>query len=94
MFGALKFLPLYQQAVQGASATGSGLLLIPMMLGMPVTSLFAGQVITKTGHYKAQPMIGGVIMTAGMVLLAGLEVRHRRLSPGVSWWCSGWAWAS
>ncbi len=42
MFGALTFLPLYQQTVQHASATGSGLLLIPLMLGSTVTSLIAG----------------------------------------------------
>ena len=43
MFGAMTFLPLYQQTVQNASATVSGLLLIPMMLGSTVTSLIAGR---------------------------------------------------
>ena len=42
MFGAISFLPLYQQTVQGASATNSGLLLLPMMAGLLVTSLIAG----------------------------------------------------
>jgi hypothetical protein len=48
MFGALTFLPLYQQTVQHASATGSGLMLIPLMLGSAVTSLIAGQVTSRT----------------------------------------------
>ncbi len=74
MFGAISFLPLYQQTVQGASATNSGLLLLPMMLGMMVISVFVGQVITKTGRYKIFPIIGGVGMTAGMILLSLIDV--------------------
>ncbi len=42
MFGAVTFLPQYQQIVQGASATSSGLLLLPLMAGMLVTSLVGG----------------------------------------------------
>jgi EmrB/QacA subfamily drug resistance transporter len=74
MFGAVTFLPLYQQTVQGASATNSGLLLLPMMAGMLVTSIVAGQLITRTGRYKAFPVIGGVVLVAGMFLLAQLDV--------------------
>ena len=74
MFGAINFLPLYQQTVQGASATNSGLLLLPMMLGMMVVSVFAGQVITRTGRYKIFPIIGGIGMTLGMVMLAQLDM--------------------
>ncbi len=74
MFGAISFLPLYQQTVQGASATNSGLLLLPMMLGMMVISVFVGQVITKTGRYKIFPIIGGLGMTAGMILLSLIDV--------------------
>jgi EmrB/QacA subfamily drug resistance transporter len=70
MFGAMTFLPLYQQTVQHASPTTSGLLLIPLMLGATTTSLIAGQVTVRTGKYKALPIIGGAIMTAGMLLLA------------------------
>jgi EmrB/QacA subfamily drug resistance transporter len=74
MFGAINFLPLFQQVVQGASATNSGLLLLPMMAGMLVTSLVAGQLITRTGRYKIFPIVGGVFMVAGMVLLSTLSV--------------------
>jgi EmrB/QacA subfamily drug resistance transporter len=72
MFGAINFLPLYQQVVQGASATNSGLLLLPMMAGMLVTSLVAGQLITRTGRYRIFPILGGVFMVVGMVLLSTL----------------------
>ena len=59
MFGALTFLPLYQQTVQGASPTVSGLMLTPMMLGVTVTSIVAGQVTTRTGRYKIFPSWAG-----------------------------------
>jgi EmrB/QacA subfamily drug resistance transporter len=70
MFGALTFLPLYQQTVQHSSPTVSGLLLIPMMLGATVTSLLAGRITVRTGKYKALPIVGSAIMTVGLLLLA------------------------
>jgi EmrB/QacA subfamily drug resistance transporter len=83
MFGAINFLPLFQQVVQGASATNSGLLLLPMMAGLLVTSLFAGQAITKTGRYKMYPIIGGVVMTLGMILLAQLDTQSTKLQTSL-----------
>ena len=74
MFGAMNFLPLFQQTVQGASATNSGLLLLPLMFGMLVVSIIAGRAITKTGKYRIFPIIGGVAMTAGMALLMMIDV--------------------
>lgn len=74
MFGAITFLPLYQQTVQGSSATNSGLLLLPMLLGTMVISVVVGQVITKTGRYKIFPIIGGIGMASGMLLLAQVDV--------------------
>ncbi len=83
MFGALTFLPLYQQTVQHLSATGSGLMLIPMMLGSTVTALISGQVTTKTGRYKALPIVGAAIMAVGMYLLTSLSVTTSRLDTGL-----------
>jgi EmrB/QacA subfamily drug resistance transporter len=74
MFGAINFLPLFQQVVQGASATNSGLLLLPMMGGMLTTSLVAGQLITRTGRYRIFPILGGLFMVLGMVLLSTMTV--------------------
>ncbi len=83
MFGALTFLPLYQQTVQGASPTLSGLVLTPMMLGVTVTSIVAGQVTTRTGRYKIFPILGGGIMDVGMYLLTGLDVSTTRLTSAI-----------
>jgi MFS family permease len=84
MFGAINFLPLYQQTVQGASATNSGLLLLPMMLTMMVVSIFAGQVITKTGKYRIFPIVGGVGMTVAMVLLSFVDADTSKLQLALS----------
>ena len=83
MFGALTFIPLYQQTVQGLSATGSGVMLIPMMLGSTITTLIAGQVTTRTGRYKALPIIGAAVMTGGMVLLTQLGTGTTRLTSAL-----------
>jgi EmrB/QacA subfamily drug resistance transporter len=74
MFGAVNFLPQYMQDVQGASATASGLLLLPLMFGMLVVMLTTGQLIARNGRYKIYPIIGGAVMTAGMLVLLLLKV--------------------
>ncbi|ASW56576.1 MDR family MFS transporter [Plantactinospora sp. KBS50] len=79
MFGAMNFLPLFQQTVQGASATNSGLLLLPLMFGMLVVSIVVGRLITRTGRYRIFPIIGGVVMTAGMALLTLLDVHTSKV---------------
>ncbi|OAH10607.1 MDR family MFS transporter [Streptomyces jeddahensis] len=83
MFGAVLFLPLYQQSVQGASATNSGLLLLPMLLAMMVVSLIAGRVTTNTGRYKVFPVAGSVLMIAGLFLLAQMDTGTSRLTSGL-----------
>jgi EmrB/QacA subfamily drug resistance transporter len=79
MFGSMSFLPLYQQTVQGASATNSGLLILPIMLGAMTTSLVVGRTITHTGRYRAFPIAGGVVMIVGLWLLSRLDVHTTRL---------------
>ena len=83
MFGAMTFLPLYQQTVQGASATNSGLLLLPMMAGATVTSVAVGQLITRTGRYKMFPILGGAGMAGGLFLLSLLSVSTTRTVSAV-----------
>ncbi|MEU8571362.1 MFS transporter, partial [Streptomyces pathocidini] len=83
MFGAVLFLPLFQQSVQGASATNSGLLLLPMLLSMMVVSLFAGRVTTQTGRYKVFPIAGGGLMVLGLFLLAQMDTDTSRLTSGL-----------
>lgn len=83
MFGAIAFLPLFMQTVQGASATNSGLLLLPMMGGLLVTSIIGGQVITRTGRYKVFPILGGIGVVAGMYLLAQLNVDTTKFESSI-----------
>ncbi|MER7405570.1 MDR family MFS transporter [Streptomyces sp. NPDC000070] len=83
MFGATLFLPFYQQAVQGASATNSGLLLLPMLGAMLVTSMVAGRVTTNTGRYKVFPVVGSVLMAVGLYLLSTMDTGTSRLTSGV-----------
>lgn len=82
MFGAVTFLPLYQQTVQHASATNSGFLLLPMLFGMLVTSLLSGALITRTGRYRIFPIVGSAAMTVGMYLLSLLDVGTGRVTSG------------
>lgn len=83
MFGATLFLPLYQQSVQGASATNSGLLLLPMLGAMLVTSMVAGRVTTNTGKYKVFPIVGSALMIVGLYLLSTMDTGTSRFMSGV-----------
>ncbi|MGH3214147.1 MAG: MFS transporter, partial [Trebonia sp.] len=86
LFGALTFLPLYQQTVQGASPTVSGLLLLtPLMVGSAITSIVAGQAVTRTGRYKMFPIIGGAVMAIGMFMLSRLGVSTTRLETSLDY---------
>ncbi|MFF0744109.1 MDR family MFS transporter [Streptomyces sp. NPDC004111] len=83
MFGAVLYLPLFQQSVQGASATNSGLLLLPMLLSMMVVSLVVGRVTTSTGKYKMFPIAGGALITVGLFLLSQMDTGTSRLTSGI-----------
>lgn len=74
MFGAIIFLPLFLQTVQGASATNSGLLILPLMAGMMTTSIGSGRIITRTGRYKIFPILGTLLISAGLFLLSTMGV--------------------
>ncbi len=74
LFGAVSFLPLFLQVVNGASATGSGLQLVPLMVGVLITSIASGQVIARTGRYKPFPIVGTAIATVGFLLLSTMDV--------------------
>jgi EmrB/QacA subfamily drug resistance transporter len=74
MFGSITYLPLYLQVVKGASPTGSGLEMLPMMGGMLTSSIVSGQLISRTGRYKIFPVVGTGVMTIGLFLLSRLPV--------------------
>ena len=73
LFGALTYLPLFQQVVRGLSPTASGLQLLPVMGGLLVSSIVSGQIITRTGHYKVFPILGTGVAAIGMYLLSSLD---------------------
>jgi len=73
LFGALTFLPLFQQVVRGDSPTESGLQLLPVMGGLLFTSILSGQVITRTGRYRWFPIAGTATGVLGLLLLARLD---------------------
>jgi EmrB/QacA subfamily drug resistance transporter len=73
LFGAVNFLPLYQQTVQGLTATGSGVARLPMLIGLLLVSILAGRLMKKTGRYKIFPIVGGIFMLAGAALLATIN---------------------
>ena len=73
MFGAITFVPIYLQIAKGATPTGSGLMLIPMTVGILTTSTLAGQYMSRTGRYWALPVIGMTMLLIGMLLLTRLQ---------------------
>ncbi|MFK4108265.1 MFS transporter [Streptomyces sp. NPDC002176] len=83
LFGAASYLPTFLQMVDGASATESGLLMLPMMAGIVIASIVGGQLISRTGRYKVYPLLGAALAALGMWLLSRLEVDTSRLAYSV-----------
>ena len=73
LFGAVSFLPLFLQVVHGVSPTISGVYLLPMVLGMLLTSVGSGQLIARTGRYKIYPIIGTFMMALALFLLSRMD---------------------
>jgi EmrB/QacA subfamily drug resistance transporter len=74
LFGSITYLPLYLQIVKGYTATGSGLLLTPMMGGVLLTSIASGNIISRTGRYRPFPIMGTAIAAIAIFLLSRLAV--------------------
>ncbi|MBW4716861.1 MDR family MFS transporter [Saccharothrix obliqua] len=74
MLGGVTFLPTYLQYVHGASATQSGLEMLPLVIGLLVASVVTGNVISKTGRYRVFPIVGSLLMVGGLLLLSLLDV--------------------
>jgi EmrB/QacA subfamily drug resistance transporter len=83
LFGAASYLPTFLQMVDGASATESGLLMLPMMGGIVGASIISGQLISRTGRYKIYPVLGAAVSAVGMWLLSRLDVDTPRLHYSV-----------
>ena len=83
MFGALTFLPLFLQVVNGVSPTLSGVHLLPMMAGMLVSSVGSGQLISHTGHYKVFPLLGTPVIAVALWLCSRMDETTSPLSGGL-----------
>jgi EmrB/QacA subfamily drug resistance transporter len=74
MFGTISYVPLFVQGVIGTSATSSGVVLTPLMLGAVATSLLTGQLISRTGRYRWNVVFGPLVLAIGMFLLSRMNV--------------------
>ncbi len=83
MFGALVFLPEYQQLVRGDSATKSGLMLLPLVGGMMTASLTSGRLISKWGHYRPFPIAGTMLISFSFWLFSHISVDTSRMWLGI-----------
>jgi EmrB/QacA subfamily drug resistance transporter len=73
MFGALSSIPLFLQLVNGSTPTQSGFQLLPMILGLMISSIVSGQLISRTGRYKIFPTIGTGLMSLGFFLFTFIQ---------------------
>jgi len=78
LFAAIVFLPVFLQLVTGASATGSGLLTLPLLAASALSTIVAGQIMARTGRYKIFPVIGLAAMSAGLFLFSTLGATGSR----------------
>jgi MFS family permease len=83
MFGSIIFLPVFLQLVIGVSATNSGLLLLPLMVGIVAAAATSGRLITRIGRYKLFPVIGTAVMTIGMFLLSLMDTQTTRVTASI-----------
>ncbi len=77
-FGAIMFLPIYMVMVIGVSASAAGLTIMPLTLGLVVSSFASGQIVSRTGKYKIILLAGIAIVFVGYVLMLGLSVNTSR----------------
>jgi len=83
LFSVTVFVPLYLQATTGATPTEAGLLLVPAMLGITVSTTLSGRSITRTGRYKRFPVAGLGLMTVALLVLAAVAPATSRAATGV-----------
>ena len=74
MFGAIIFLPLYLQVVDGMSPTRSGLAMLPLVIGIFTLSITTGTIMSKTGRYKVFPILGSFAVAVALWMLSTLDV--------------------
>ncbi|MEU7636437.1 MFS transporter [Streptomyces sp. NPDC039016] len=73
MYSGTVFFSQYFQLAEGKTPTMSGIMTIPMVMGLFLSSMISGQIITRTGRWKIFLVSGGVLLTAGLGLLGTLR---------------------
>ncbi|MEP6477929.1 MAG: MDR family MFS transporter [Rhodoglobus sp.] len=73
MFGAISTVPLYLQLVKGSTPTESGFQLLPMILGLMISSIVSGQLISRTGKYRIFPILGTGFMMVGFLIFTTIK---------------------
>jgi EmrB/QacA subfamily drug resistance transporter len=84
MFSITVFVPVFLQTTTGASPTQAGLVLIPMMLGITVSTNVSGRLIQRTGRYKVFPLVGLALIAAALVMLAAVVEDPSRVTTGIA----------
>ncbi len=84
LFAVTVFVPLFLQITTGATPTQAGLLLIPAMLGITVSTTVSGRLMARTGRYKRFPIAGLALMSAALALLAALAGDPSRIRTGIA----------
>lgn len=74
MMGTISYLPTYMQIVNGASATESGYMMLPTMVGMMIMSTVSGFLASKTGRYKWMPVASCLVAAVALVLMSTIAV--------------------
>jgi EmrB/QacA subfamily drug resistance transporter len=74
MFGTISYVPLFVQGVIGTSATSSGVVLTPLMLGAVTASFLSGQWVSRSGRYKPNAIVGPIVLAIGLLLLWRMDV--------------------
>ncbi|GGJ12103.1 MDR family MFS transporter [Streptomyces brasiliensis] len=73
MFGAMTYLPTFLQVVHGISPTLSGVYMLPMVVGLLLSSTVSGQIVSRTGRWKVFPVAGTAVTAIGLLLLHRLD---------------------
>jgi EmrB/QacA subfamily drug resistance transporter len=87
--GTIAYVPLFVQGVIGASATSSGVILSPFILGAVISSVLAGQVVARTGHYRTNLLLGPIVQGIGMTLLWRMGINTSRTRATVDMFVTG-----
>ena len=84
LFATTIYIPVYVQGVLGDSATGSGVVLIPLSLGWVVAAFGSGQAISRTGRYRVFPLVGSVLVLSGVLALTTLDATSSRAAASAA----------